>query len=391
MSYIGNPLQDAFTTIEKQTITGDGGASYTLDYSVANEQEIEVFVNNVRQEPGVAYTVSGQSLTMTGNVESDDDFYVVYQGKALQTVNHPAGAPLAATTGTFSGAITSEGNSVLTNSGYITADGTNLVLKADGTNEDARIDSSGNFFVKTITEASDDVGHALLADGAAYHTADNRYVGLFNRKTSDGLIVQFRKDNSIVGSIGNSTLDLIINKYNGSGLFFGGSRVSPCQDTNGTGSRVDNALDIGHPSYRWREIYGANSNISTSDGSEKQDIEELTEAEQRVAVACKGLLRKFRWIDAVEEKGDDARIHFGIIAQDLQSAFEAEGLDADRYAMFCSDTWWEAEENYTDDEGIEQTRIKIYETADEAPESATERTRLGVRYPELLAFIIGAL
>lgn len=87
MSYIGNPLQDSFTTIDKQVITGDGGSSYTLDYPVANEQEIEVFVNNVRQKPGVAYTVSGQSLTMTGNVTSTDDFYVVYQGKALQTVN----------------------------------------------------------------------------------------------------------------------------------------------------------------------------------------------------------------------------------------------------------------------------------------------------------------
>ena len=110
-----------------------------------------------------------------------------------------------------------------------------------------------------------------------------------------------------------------------------------------------------------------------------------------MAVACKGLLRKFRWIDAVAEKGDDARIHFGIIAQDLQAAFEAEGLDAGRYAMFISSTWWEAEETYTDDEGVEQTRINTYDTADEAPEGATERTRLGVRYSELLAFIIGAL
>ena len=42
-------------------------------------------MNNVRQEPGVAYTVSGTALTMTGNVASTDDFYVVYQGKAIQT------------------------------------------------------------------------------------------------------------------------------------------------------------------------------------------------------------------------------------------------------------------------------------------------------------------
>ena len=87
--------------MDKQAITGNGGASYTLSHSVANAQEIEVFVNNVRQEPGVAYTVSGTALTMTGNVASTDDFYVIYQGKALQTVVPPDGsvttAKLAAT------------------------------------------------------------------------------------------------------------------------------------------------------------------------------------------------------------------------------------------------------------------------------------------------------
>ena len=39
----------------------------------------------------------------------------------------------------------------------------------------------------------------------------------------------------------------------------------------------------------------------------------------------------------------------------------------------------------------ERTVKRTYETAEEAPAGAVERTRLGVRYPELLAFIIGAL
>jgi hypothetical protein len=33
------------------------------------------------------------------------------------------------------------------------------------------------------------------------------------------------------------------------------------------------------------------------------------------------------------------------------------------------------------------TRTDTYDTAEEAPEGATERTRLGIRYPELLAFV----
>ena len=132
-----------------------------------------------------------------------------------------------------------------------------------------------------------------------------------------------------------------------------------------TNANSDNLIDLGNASARFDDIYATNATIQTSDRNEKQDIEELTDAETRVAVACKGLLRKFRWKSSVEEKGTAARTHFGIIAQDLQAAFEAEGLDAGEYAMFISTTW-------TNDDGEEQTR-------------------LGVRYSELLAFIIGGI
>ena len=92
MGYVGNQTTNSYTSMDKQSITGNGGTSYTLDHAVANVNEIEVFVNNVRQEPSVAYTVAGTALTMTGNVASSDDFYVVFQGKALQTVVPPDGS-----------------------------------------------------------------------------------------------------------------------------------------------------------------------------------------------------------------------------------------------------------------------------------------------------------
>lgn len=89
MGYVGNQTTNAYTSITKQDITGNGGTAYTLDHAVANANEIEVFVNNVRQEPAAAYTVSGTALTMTGNVTASDDFYVVFQGKAVGTVVPP--------------------------------------------------------------------------------------------------------------------------------------------------------------------------------------------------------------------------------------------------------------------------------------------------------------
>ena len=91
MPYMGNPLATAFSTINKQTITGNGGTNYTLTYPVGSSQDVEIFVNNVRQEPGVAYTANGTALTMTGAVASTDDFYAVFQGKAQQTAVPGAG------------------------------------------------------------------------------------------------------------------------------------------------------------------------------------------------------------------------------------------------------------------------------------------------------------
>ena len=96
MGCVGNQTTNSYSSMDKQVITGNGGASYTLTHAVANAQEIEVFVNNVRQEAGVAYTVAGTALSMTGNVASTDDFYVIYQGKALQTVVPPDGSVTSA-------------------------------------------------------------------------------------------------------------------------------------------------------------------------------------------------------------------------------------------------------------------------------------------------------
>jgi hypothetical protein len=283
--------------------------------------------------------------------------------------------------------------------------------------ETMRIDSSGNLLVGTTSTtpavSNDSDGIALQANGTVQFSANNTTTAIINRKATDGGILQFRKDGTTVGSISSRSSEAISIHTGTVGIEFNPSnQVNPSSGT----AALDNVLDLGASGARWDDIYATNGTIQTSDRNEKQDIDVMSEAETRVAAACKGLIRKFRWIDAVAEKGDDARIHFGIIAQDLQDAFAAEGLDAGRYAMFISSTWWEADrvvpaveavegaEATYDDEGnqlteaveavvavAEHTVTDHYETLEEAPEGATERTRLGVRYPELLAFIIAAL
>ena len=98
MPYLGLSPAVQTTAMSYQDLTGGSGTSFTLDFPVGAAQEIEVFVNNVRQEPGVAYTVSGTSLAMTGTIATTDDFYVVFQGKALVTTTSSGGGG-----GTFKG------------------------------------------------------------------------------------------------------------------------------------------------------------------------------------------------------------------------------------------------------------------------------------------------
>jgi len=209
--------------------------------------------------------------------------------------------------------------------------------------------------------------------------------GIFGRNPTFDAVTTDSLNISTVGGMGLFSGSLL---YAGAGdttLLFssGGDAILP---RGSAGASRDNAVDLGNATNRWDDIYATNGTIQTSDRNEKQDIAELSEAERRVAVAAKGLLRKFRWQSAVAEKGDDARIHFGIIAQDLQAAFAAEGLDAGDYAMFISTTWWEQAVEVPD----AYTRIDVYSTEEEAPEGATQQTRLGVRYSELLAFIIAS-
>ena len=233
--------------------------------------------------------------------------------------------------------------------------------------EDMRIDSSGNLLVgttsSTLYSSSSETGTNITSQGGLYIAHNGTNLPVFNRITSDGDIVDFRKNGAVVGSIAYQSHGLQVNgETDHSGISLDAFAWVPLRNS----TRADNTIDLGTTSYRFDDIYATNGTIQTSDRNEKQDIEELSDAEQRVAVAAKGLLRKFRWIDSVEEKGDEARIHFGIIAQDLQDAFTAEGLDAGRYAMFINSTW-------TDEE------------------TGEERSRMGVRYSELLAFIIAAI
>ena len=196
-----------------------------------------------------------------------------------------------------------------------------------------------------------------------------------------GPLIRFNESGNFRGRIGENANDLYIaSAYTGFRFDWATYHVVP--STN-VGGGQDDQDSLGYSSVRWDNIYATNGTIQTSDEREKQQIASLTDAEITAATAISKLFKTYKWNKAVTSKGDGARIHTGVIAQQVETAMSDAGLDASRYAFWCDNTWWQV----VNDDGSIQ---KQYDTEEDAPEEAVKKNRKGIRYPQLLAFIAAA-
>jgi hypothetical protein len=286
-----------------------------------------------------------------------------------------------------------------TNGPYIKAGSsgeTGLQFYVDNTSLTATLDNTGNFLVgKTSTGSS--IRGSELRNGTSGFVATFKSDadGIVVDRNGNGANINFRRSGNSLGEIGfNNTARLYI-VAGDTGIDFEPS-TDAIRPVSGSGGARDNVIDLGRPDVRFDDFYATSGTVNTSDETEKQQIANLTDAEIAAAKAISKLFKTFKWNDAVAKKGDAARIHSGVVAQQVQNAMTAVGLDAADYGFWCSNTWWETHTEVAAIEanaetGVEAkdayTHIESYYTAEEAPEGAVERTRLGIRYPELLAFI----
>ncbi len=299
MPYIGNTAPNNFVSVVKDLFSGDGSTvAFTLS-KAATTNGVAVFVENVRQEPTIAYAVSGTTLTFTAAPvsASGNNIYVLHHNAPASTATHPAAQALTATSGTFTSAVDISAKSSVD------------------------ISSSGN-------------------------------------------AIDFKLSGTTIGNIGVISDRVYLTAEGSHGLYLDASADNICPSST-TGTDNDDAIDLGASSARFDDVFATNGTIQTSDQNEKQDIASATAKELNVAKKLSSLFKTFRWKSKVAEKGDNARTHTGIIAQEIESAFSAEGLDASNYGLFTSDTW-------VNEEGKSQTR-------------------LGVRYPELFSFIFSSI
>ncbi len=95
MAYVGTPIdtQNQFQSLQGKRFSGDASTTaFTLDIAPSSVFDIEVFVENVRQDPNSAYSLSGTTLTFAAAPPSGtNNIYVVHQAKAVGTISPAAG------------------------------------------------------------------------------------------------------------------------------------------------------------------------------------------------------------------------------------------------------------------------------------------------------------
>jgi hypothetical protein len=152
----------------------------------------------------------------------------------------------------------------------------------------------------------------------------------------------------------------------------------------------DNLYSIGSAGVRVEQIFAANGTINTSDDSEKTYFD-ILEVEKAVALELKQNMRKFKWNDSIEVKGDSARIHFGTSAQTVKAIFEKHGLVAEDYGLLCYDEWEDQYEEVVQQPILDSEGNVVKEEVTEQKLMVKAGNRYGIRYEELLCFIISAM
>jgi hypothetical protein len=181
--------------------------------------------------------------------------------------------------------------------------------------------------VAKTSVASSSVGFEARANGFNACTRDGGQPLEIRRLSSDGVLIDLRKDGTTIGSIGsNSGTNLIIGTST-CGIYFnsGSQAVHPWNiDSN---SARDDTIDLGRSSDRFDDIHATNGTIQTSDKNEKNTI-----VDSDLGIDFVNLLTPKSY-----KFNNKTRTHYGLIAQDVETVLGDIKKDATQFAGFCKD------------------------------------------------------
>jgi hypothetical protein len=161
------------------------------------------------------------------------------------------------TDGGYGEIVSTQGSLVLRSDEGNTEANSNMRFEIDGS-EAMRIDSSRNVLIGTdSTDTSTTSGFTVQPDGQCFASADGQQVVTLSRLTSDGEILRFRKGGTTIGSIasrGGTTTAFITNPSSGNGAGLTGS-TNMLIPSSETGVAVDNRINLGSSSARFKDLY----------------------------------------------------------------------------------------------------------------------------------------
>ena len=244
MAYVGTPIDttNQFQSLSSSRFSGNGSTTaFTLSFTPGGVNDIEVFVENVRQDPHSAYTLSGTTLTFSAAPPSGtNNIYVIHQAKSVGTIDVP-------TAGVVSGSLATSVLTGQTDIGGAIADA-DLFLVDDGAGGTlrktaaSRLKTYAGFSVSDITGATElaatpaDTDEFIISDAGTLKRMDYSHIKAGNTP-------QFSAQLGSNQSLSNNTL----------------TKINFNTELFDTQSTYDNSTN-----YRWTPAVAGNYFIYTS-------------------------------------------------------------------------------------------------------------------------------
>lgn len=151
---------------------------------------------------------------------------------------------------------------------------------------------------------------------------------------------------------------------------------------------TDNSVDLGDSSENIKMIYTKGITIngllfSPSDHatlpSDQRLKQQIAEIDDKLLDAWESVeLCQFKYNDAVDQKGESARLHTGYVVQQIDSACKSHNVDISEYGLYCHEEYPEETEE-VEVEQADGTKVKERKVIREASE------HYSLRYMEVYA------
>ena len=162
MAYLGASPLSSFASPAKDSFSGNNSTTaFTMSQSVGDPNQIDVFVDNVRQEPTTAYTVADKTITFTGTpATGTNNIYVVHKQGVI-------------------------GNGLLPTSGRSTDRVVNMTVDTDLNVKGNMVGNVLSPITLNSTDGSSDAGDNLVLEGTDSSSSDAGDMILHEINTDD--------------------------------------------------------------------------------------------------------------------------------------------------------------------------------------------------------------